>query len=163
MEQVREMVEVCAANDVQLMDGVMFMHHSRLRALLATLRDPLVGPVLAVRSSFSFRGHPGFFADNIRVKSECDPLGALGDLGWYCVRLGLLAFMGVEPSEMEPGGGRRERYALLPKVCQAQCFKWTEDGVPLDCVARVGFASAAGGDPWERSLSFDCNFLVPFR
>ena len=164
LAQLREMVEVCAACDVQLMDGVMFMHHARLRALLTTLRDPLVGPVLAVRSSFSFRGHPGFFADNIRVKSECDPLGALGDLGWYCVRLGLLAFMGVEASELESGAGeRRERYALLPRVCRAQCFRWTEDGVPLDCVARVGFASGAGGDPWERSLSFDCSFLVPFR
>ena len=109
LEQVREMVDVCATNDVQLMDGVMFMHHSRLRALLATLRDPLVGPVLAVRSSFSFRGHAGFFADNIRVKSECDPLGALGDLGWYCVRLVLLAFLGVETSELEPGGAKREK------------------------------------------------------
>ena len=163
MEQTREMIEVCSSHGVRLMDGVMFMHHSRLRALLQTLTDPLVGPVKAVRSSFSFKASPGFFSDNIRVKSECDPLGALGDLGWYCVRLGLLALMGVDLSELQ-GGARKGVYRMLPRICQAQCFKWTDDGVPLDCFARVGFSSSdAGADPWEHSLSFDCSFLVPFR
>ena len=26
-----------------------------------------------------------FFATNIRVKRDADPLGCVGDLGWYCM------------------------------------------------------------------------------
>jgi hypothetical protein len=59
------------------------MHHKRLASMLRTIRDPLTGPVHRVNSSNSFKGGPEFFADDIRVKASGDPLGALGDLGWY--------------------------------------------------------------------------------
>jgi hypothetical protein len=37
-------------------------------------------------------GGEAFHANNVRVKASADPLGALGDLGWYCIRAILWAY-----------------------------------------------------------------------
>jgi len=82
------MLEACWHYRVQFMDDVMFMHSRRLERLRAVLNDAgSVGEVRRMVSAFSFPGSPDFFADNIRVHSELEPLGCLGDLGWYCIRL----------------------------------------------------------------------------
>ena len=53
-----------------------------------------------------------FFKSNIRASSSGDPLGCLGDLGWYCVRFGLFAFgwdnkpLAVSAKLASPGPGR---------------------------------------------------------
>jgi predicted dehydrogenase len=72
------------------MDGVMFMHSRRLPLLRGILDDrDSVGDIRRVVSQFSFRATGDFLQQNIRVKSDAEPLGALGDLGWYNVRLSL--------------------------------------------------------------------------
>ena len=89
------MLAACEEHKVQFMDGVMFMHHKRMSKMDALLRgDPLndFGEVLRVTSGFSFMGDEDFYKGNIRCSAEGDPLGCLGDLGWYCVRFGLFAF-----------------------------------------------------------------------
>jgi hypothetical protein len=162
------MVRRCGDNGVILMDGVMFMHHDRLAALLTVLRDPIItGPVKLVRSTFSFNGSADFLANDVRVKADGDPLGCLGDLGWYCIRIALMAFLGVEPSDLRSGRQRvgSPAFDQYPRVCTATCSKWTADGkIPLEMAARVGFSSLGHqGDLWDRSLEFDCSFLMPFR
>jgi predicted dehydrogenase len=42
-------------------------------------------------SHFSFLGNDAFRQDNIRVNGLMEPLGCLGDLGWYNIRLTLWA------------------------------------------------------------------------
>lgn len=37
-------------------------------------------------------GGESFHQQNVRAKKDADPLGCLGDLGWYCVRAALFAF-----------------------------------------------------------------------
>lgn len=46
---------------------------------------------LQISSAFSFPCTQEFLQDNIRVKPDLDPLGCLGDLGWYNTRIALLA------------------------------------------------------------------------
>jgi predicted dehydrogenase len=88
--EVREMLEACRKNRVQFMDGVMFMHSARLRLLREVLDDgQSVGDVLRIASQFSFMARDEFMAKNIRVSHELEPLGCLGDLGWYNIRFSL--------------------------------------------------------------------------
>jgi len=74
------------------MDGVMFQHSRRLGQMHAVLDDGRsVGPIRRIESDFSFAAPKAFFRDNIRASSALEPLGCLGDLGWYCIRISLWA------------------------------------------------------------------------
>lgn len=87
---LREMLDACQRHRVQFMDGVMFMHSRRMHQLRQALDDPeTVGPVHRIVSQFTFKGTDEFLATNIRTSSDLEPLGCLGDLGWYNVRFSL--------------------------------------------------------------------------
>jgi predicted dehydrogenase len=87
---LRAMLDACRQHRVQFMDGVMFMHGGRLPLLRQVLDDgQTVGTVLRIASNFSFKAQEEFYRQNIRISGELEPLGCLGDLGWYNVRLSL--------------------------------------------------------------------------
>lgn len=87
---VKAMVDACRANRVQFMDGVMFMHSRRLPLLRQVIDDGTsVGEPRRVASQFSFAAPDEFFRGNIRTSPGLEPLGCLGDLGWYNVRFAL--------------------------------------------------------------------------
>jgi predicted dehydrogenase len=89
---LREMTDACRRNNVQFLDGVMFMHTRRLQRVREMLDDgQSVGPLRRLTSAFSFGAPPEFLAANIRGDSRLEPHGCLGDLGWYCIRLSLWA------------------------------------------------------------------------
>merc|ERR1719498_324015 len=106
------------------MDGVMFMHHDRLAKMQMHIWDrQTFGQILRVSSAFSFKGDEKFLnGGDIRTRIDGDPLGCVGDLGWYCVRLGLFAF----------------QYET-PKYVKAIVHRSTFDGVPLDVNVEVYF------------------------
>lgn len=85
-----EIIAACKKNNVQFMDGVMFMHSQRLNKLRETLDDgKSVGQLRRITSQFSFCGTEEFAKSNIRASGELEPLGCLGDLGWYNIRFSL--------------------------------------------------------------------------
>ena len=87
---LRSMLDACRANKVQFMDGVMFMHSQRLALMRQILDDgQSIGNVLRIASHFSFKASEEFWKQNIRVSSNLEPLGCLGDLGWYNIRFSL--------------------------------------------------------------------------
>lgn len=95
--QVRDMVAACDANGVQFMDGVMFMHSRRLEALRQVLDDGVsIGDVKRITAQFSFCAPDEFKTGNIRTHAALEPLGCLGDLGWYTIRFALWT-MGYRP------------------------------------------------------------------
>jgi predicted dehydrogenase len=66
------------------------MHSRRLPLLRQTLDDGhSVGSVRRITSQFSFRAGDDFLTTNIRASSLLEPLGCLGDLGWYNIRFSL--------------------------------------------------------------------------
>jgi predicted dehydrogenase len=90
--EVQAMLDACNASRVQFMDGVMFMHGKRLPLLRQVLDDGTsVGDIRRITSQFTFAASDEFQKNNIRVSSELEPLGCLGDLGWYNVRFSLWA------------------------------------------------------------------------
>ncbi len=89
LQEVREMTDACKRHGVQFMDGVMFMHSRRLDRIREVLQAGRVGEVKRIATGFSFYAPPDFLTGNIRVHSQLEPHGCLGDLGWYCIRFAL--------------------------------------------------------------------------
>src|ERR1043166_9599266 len=86
------MLDACRENRVQFMDGVMFLHSQRLPLLRQTLDDgQSIGTVRRITSQFSFKASDDFLTTNIRASNRLEPLGCLGDLGWYNIRFSLWA------------------------------------------------------------------------
>ena len=87
---LRVMLDACRKSKVQFMDGVMFMHSARLPLLRKVIDDgESLGKLRRIATQFSFKGSDEFLKSNIRVNQELEPLGALGDLGWYNIRFSL--------------------------------------------------------------------------
>lgn len=100
--EVREMIAACEQNKVQFMDGVMFMHSQRLRKIRDVLDDgESIGRLRRMSSVFSFCAPDDFLTGNIRMNSQLEPFGCLGDLGWYNIRFMLWAMDWEMPVSIE--------------------------------------------------------------
>jgi len=138
-QDLRAMLDVCQKQRVQFMDGVMFMHSQRLPLLRQVLDDgQSIGTVLRLASQFSFKASEEFYRQNIRASSELEPLGALGDLGWYNVRFSLWVMSQQLPERVS---GR-----IL-----TQHTREGGTGVPVEFCGELYFAGGA-------SASFYCSF-----
>ncbi len=75
-------ITACRANGVAFMDATHFPHHPRTAEIRAYM-DRLIGRPQTLDSSFMVN-----MADrsDIRYDPALEPLGALGDLGWYNMR-----------------------------------------------------------------------------
>ncbi len=82
LPSVKRITQACRDNNVAFMDGTHFVHHPRTLHIKKNREDKL-GFVWSVASAFQFnlkdRG-------NIRFNPELEPMGAIGDAGWYNMR-----------------------------------------------------------------------------
>ena len=109
-----------------LQDGTMFSHSQRTRELIDAVADTdVVGTVTRIEASFCFGANKEFFGNDIRTKADGDPLGCIGDVGWYCVRLALLVFGKL-------GYGKPTRAVTFDATLN-------EEGVPVDATCFVAF------------------------
>ena len=82
---VKRIIDACRNNDVAFMDGTHFVHHPRHHAIKNGMAE-LVGNPWSVASAFQFDlGDRG----DIRYNTELEPMGAIGDAGWYNMRAAL--------------------------------------------------------------------------
>lgn len=138
--EVKELVAACAAAGVQFMDGVMFMHSDRLPALREALdQGTAVGEIKRIASQFSFMAPPDFFEGNIRMHSALEPLGSLGDLGWYCIRMTLWTLHYEMP------------ISLKAHMIRESGRTDSADSVPVSLSAELVFAGGV-------TASFYCSF-----
>ena len=134
--ELDEMIRVCRDAGVVLMDGVMFMHHPRLNVLSEVLSvNP---PIAEISSEWSFLGSEDFMKNDIRVKKEGDPLGCLGDLGWYNIRYSLFFANYAMPSRVE-----------------GEVVARSSSGVPIDFKGKLYWDKQGITD------SFACSFVRP--
>ena len=131
----REMLSSASQNKKLLMDGTMFIHHPRTKQFITSISNPN-----RVTFNFTFDGtkdggrlDSNFFKNDIRQKKDGDFLGCVGDLGWYCVRMGLLVFSAGDAS------------ALKGMVTGAQVVRYqlNEEGVPYDADCLVYFTEVS--------------------
>ena len=82
LPSVKRITQACRDNNVAFMDGTHFVHHPRTLHIKKNREDKL-GFVWSVASAFQFNlGDRG----NIRFNPELEPMGAIGDAGWYNMR-----------------------------------------------------------------------------
>lgn len=134
VSEAAEMVSACRENGVQLMDGVMWVHHERTREMKQVLDSGQLGELRRVNAAFSISWNV-VAEDNIRGKRELGG-GSLGDLGYYCVRAVLWAFEGLPTRVLASA-----RY---------------QNGVDFNLAALLWFDG-------ERVASIDCGFDTTFR
>ena len=134
VEELDEMIQACSDASVRLYDGTMFMHHPRLeniKQLLSSRSRPRY-----TKSEWSFKADETFMKSDIRIKATGDPLGCLGDLGWYNIRWNLFT----------------ANYSLPSKV-EGRIIASSDEGVPTDFQAKM---------VWETQdlvAQFTCSFL----
>ena len=134
-EDHEKILEAVTAHNVFYMDGTMWSHNHRAREISEIIRSNAIGSVVNVDSSFTFMGDSSFFSSNVRTQPSADPLGALGDLAWYCVRASLFAFDFAPPTSVQAYPGTISN----------------EEGVVLAAGATLLW-------PGGRKASFSCSF-----
>ncbi len=82
LPSLQRIIAACKKNGVGFMDGTHFVHHPRTAAVQSRMQER-VGWPWSVSSAFQFnltdRG-------NIRFNPALEPMGAIGDAGWYNMR-----------------------------------------------------------------------------
>ncbi len=126
------MTAACAANKVQFMDGVMFMHSDRMGKLREVIDDgESVGKITRIATAFTFCGGEEFLASDIRLNGDLEPAGALGDLGWYTARMTLFVMNYAMPKSLRATMlseyQRDDSPAPVPTELSAELF--FDDGV----------------------------------
>ena len=86
-----------------------------------------------VSFNFTFYAGPKFFRNDIRTKKGGDFMGCIGNLGWYCVRMGLLVFSGADATGL----------IGLVKEVQVVRYRLNDEGVPIDadCIVHCSDVS----------------------
>jgi len=79
---VERIARACAANDVGFMDANHFGHHPRTAEVRSRLAE-VIGWPWSLVTTFQF---PSQDKRNIRYDPALEPMGAVGDVGWYCMR-----------------------------------------------------------------------------
>ena len=81
-ESLQRIIAACKTAGVGFMDGNHFGHHPRTAAIRDALSERIGWPWSLV-STFQF---PLDDRGNIRFNPQLEPMGAIGDVGWYCMR-----------------------------------------------------------------------------
>ncbi len=142
LDDLREMVEACQQNNVQFMDGVMFMHSNRLQKIRELLDDEKsIGDIRRITSQQSYAAPDDFLKNNIRLQSKLEPQGCLGDLGWYNIRFALWAMNWELP------------HTVTGQFLSVYEREDSPDSVPTEFSGELFFANGA-------SSSFYCSFIT---
>ncbi|CAG9574192.1 oxidoreductase-like protein [Leishmania major strain Friedlin] len=83
-EQLQSWIEALSAKGLLYMDGTMFSHGPYVKKVVECL--PEIGDIRRMTFIFSFRASPERLQNDIRCNPDLEPLGALGDIGWYGIR-----------------------------------------------------------------------------
>ena len=163
--ELEEQLAACNEARVQFMDGVMFMHCGRLNALRETLTDGSIGELRRVNSQFSFNAGEDFLTENIRMHSGLEPLGCLGDLGWYNIRFSLWVMEYAMPKavsgRMLRGAARADSPDQVPMEFSGEMFYENGVNASFYCSFLTGNQQWAHVCGTEGTVRLD-DFVVPF-
>jgi predicted dehydrogenase len=98
LASVQRIAAACRSNGVGFMDGTHFVHHPRTHHIKAVTAET-VGWPWSIDSAFQFGLND---KGNIRYNTSLEPYGAIGDAGWYNMRVAVeYASPGVEIKSVE--------------------------------------------------------------
>jgi predicted dehydrogenase len=82
LQSVQRITRACRENAVAFMDGTHFVHHPRTQAI-RDATPATVGWPASLDTAFQFSLND---RGNIRYDTRLEPMGAIGDAGWYNMR-----------------------------------------------------------------------------
>ena len=141
VEDFSEMVQVAKECGKFLLDGTMFVHNPRTKCFLEKIQNMEFD---RIQSDFTFCGDEEFFKNDIRCRANGDPLGCIGDVGWYCIRAAILIYMAQNNNALVAATTVHTVHAIT-----------NDEGVPIDVTCLVYFG--------DKLLSFHCSFLHALR
>ncbi|KAL8261428.1 hypothetical protein R6Q59_025477 [Mikania micrantha] len=158
-----QILEACESNGVQLMDSTMWMHNPRTAKMKEYISDThKFGELRTINVVFTFAADQDFLENDIRVKPDLDALGALGDVGWYCIRAILWAYDFNLPNSVTALPGTIFNKAGVIISCGAS-LHW-EDGkiATFHCsfLANLTMNITASGTKGSLHLN---DFVIPFE
>lgn len=138
-EMLRGWIEALDAQRLLYMDGTMLSHGKRIAKVCAAVKG-MGGPIKHIFANFTMAGGDAFLSNDIRANPALEPHGALGDLGWYCIRYTLHLMDFQMPTEVT---GRilkqNEKGAVISFMGD---MKFEVDGVVALASFYVGFDTA---------------------
>mmetsp|Transcript_43606 Transcript_43606/g.89870 ORF Transcript_43606/g.89870 Transcript_43606/m.89870 type:complete len:377 (+) Transcript_43606:2-1132(+) len=139
--ELSELLKLCEEKGLQWMDGTMWYHSLRTKEIEKKLSGGELGQVLRVSASFTFMAPDEAWLQggNGRTDKSREPMGCLGDQGWYPLSAILWAFGWTMPERVMC------THVTLNKV----------DTI-VQCAGTLWF-------PGNRSAVFDCGCTSPHR
>ena len=93
VRELKEWIEALRHSGCFYVDGTMLSHGLRIDEVVAVAQKLKVRRMSA---NFCFKASEEFMSNDIRFNPLLEPMGILGDIGWYCVRY-MLHFMDFAP------------------------------------------------------------------
>jgi len=98
LSSLQTITSACKENGVGFMDGTHFVHHPRTAVIKSSTAE-MVGWPWSIDSAFQFNLPD---KNNIRFNPRLEPYGAIGDAGWYNMRVAVeYSAPGVEIKSVE--------------------------------------------------------------
>ncbi|KAI3513641.1 hypothetical protein L1887_20978 [Cichorium endivia] len=158
-----KILEACESNGVQLMDSTMWMHHPRTTKMKEFLSDPeKFGELRSIHAVSTFAADPDFLENDIRAKPDLDALGALGDVGWYCVRAVLWANDFRLPKSVTAFPGTVFNKAGVIISCGA-ALHWEDGKVATFHCSFLGNLTMSVTATGTKGSLYINDFLIPFE
>lgn len=140
-----EILDAAKTKNLQVMDGVMYAHSQRFQQLMTTIhQQKSIGDLHRISSQFSFFTDQDWAKSNIRGNANLEPFGALGDLGWYCIRISLDAMNGQMPIQVSA------------RALQTYQHENADDPVPIELEGTLIFDHNV-------SAGFYCSFVTQLQ
>ena len=129
-EVASEMLKLAEENNCLLLDGTMLTHSKRISHVASKIlacddECQGIGKVRSISSVFTFNGGENFEKNDIRCDPKLEPLGCLGDLGWYSIRYAIEALGGCA--------------VVKPLRARGTHIERTKEGVPMTFECSVEF------------------------
>ncbi|CAN0913626.1 Uncharacterized oxidoreductase At4g09670 [Linum grandiflorum] len=138
--ELDKVLEACERNGVQFMDATMWLHHPRTKMMKEEFisDSKLVGKIGLIHTTATAFIPRQFFETPIPGRPAMDPLGALGEMGWYAIGAVLWAKDLHLPSSV----------TALPDITRSST------GVILSCSAQLHYE-----DEDNTVATVHCSFL----
>jgi len=127
-EDYIEMRSAALKNGRYLQDASMFIYFPRLDGFVSCIKDrKSFGEIERINAIYtlSIDSDSDFTVQRIRRSLKGNPFGCIGDLGWYCLRVGIVLFCKYE--------------GLSVQSAQVVDHKLNDHGVPVDSTCIVRF------------------------